>query len=226
MGQPHESDEVEPHGAGGANAASEVGDPAAQADGDELDELDLRSLAWRLGVGLVVMLAGVAALAVVLEDPLTAASAELVSRFGLAGVFFATLFTDTFVLTHEPVLFVAYAGGLGFWPVFFTACTASVLAGPLGWTLGRLLGRHVWVRRWFQRYRIDGFLARYGFWAVTVAALTPFPYSVATWASGAGGVRFTTLMLGSLFRIPKVAFYFSLIVFGWDLLPKLLGLDG
>jgi membrane protein YqaA with SNARE-associated domain len=106
-------------------------------------------------------------------------------------------------------------------PVFVTASAASVLAGPVGWLLGSLLGRFDLVQRMFVRYRISAFLERYGFWAVAVAALTPFPFSLATWASGAARVPLRTVLLGSLFRIPKVLFYFSIIVFGWDLVPML-----
>ena len=181
------------------------------------DELDLRSLLMRVGTGLVVMLVGIATIAILAREPLEVAAGGFVDAFGLLGVFVGVLLTDTFVLTHEPILFVAYAGGLGFWPVFAVASSASVLSGLVGWTLGGLLGRTSPVQRMFDRYKIRTFMEAYGFWAVAVAALTPFPFSVATWASGAAQVPLKTVALGSLFRIPKVMFYFLVIVFGWDM---------
>lgn len=185
---------------------------------DELDGLDMRSLLTRLGVGIVVMFCVVVILAMVAEEPLTAFAEGFVSRFGLLGVFVAVVCTDTLLLTHEPVLLAGYVGGLGFFPVFVVASVASIGAGALGWSLGSLLRNVEWLARFFARYRIQPFLERYGFWAVSVAALTPFPFSVATWSSGAAGIPLSTVMLGSLFRIPKVLFYFSIMVFGWDIL--------
>jgi membrane protein YqaA with SNARE-associated domain len=190
---------------------------ATGAPATDTDDLDLQELIRRVGVGLVVLLIGVAILAVVAKEPLEAAAHGFVDAFGLVGVFVGVLMTDTFVLTHEPILFVGYAGGLGFWPVFVTASVASVSAGFTGWSLGSMLGRFAPVQRLFERYRIRAFLEKYGFWSVAVAALTPFPFSVATWASGAAGVSLKTVMLGSLFRVPKVLFYFGVIIAGWGL---------
>ncbi|MCB9679951.1 MAG: VTT domain-containing protein [Alphaproteobacteria bacterium] len=186
-------------------------------DTADVAEQSMRRLVVQLGIGLVVVVGIVGALAWFLRDPLTAVSQTFVARFGLKGVFTGVLLTDTFALTHEPLLLAAHAGGLAFWPVFATASVASVTAGPVGWLLGAILGRAAFVQRMFARYRIDSFLHRYGVWAIAVAAITPFPYSVATWASGAAGVSFKTVMLGSLFRVPKVLFYFLLIVGSWGL---------
>lgn len=192
--------------------------PAAD---EQVQELEPRVLVRQLAIGLVILLAGVAALAVVLNEPLTAFSEVFVTHFGLAGVFVGVIITDAFVGTNEPLMLFAYAGGLGFMPIFVTASTASVLAGLLGWVLGGLLGRFAYVQNLFVRYKINPFMQRYGFWAVTVAALTPFPFSVATWASGAARVSFWVVFAGSLFRIPKTLFYLGVIVFGWEMVPKL-----
>ncbi|MCB9664693.1 MAG: VTT domain-containing protein [Alphaproteobacteria bacterium] len=180
-------------------------------------DLSLRTMLWRMLIGVVLLFVGALALAVLLQDPLTALSLAFVERFGLLGVGVGVVITDTFMLTHEPLLFAAHAGGLDFWATFGVASGASMLAGLLGWVLGNRLGRLALVQRLFERYRLRAFLQRYGFWAVAIAALTPFPYSAATWASGAAGVSLRTVVIGSLFRAPKVLFYFLLIVVGWDL---------
>lgn len=186
---------------------------------DTDDEVpSLRTLVRQLGVGLVTLVAVVGVLAWSLREPLEAFAEAFTARFGLAGVFVGTLFTDTMMLTHEPLLWAGYAGGLGFWPVFWVTTFASVLAGPVGWLYGRVLGRFGWVQRLFVRHRIPAFLQRYGFWAVAVGAVTPFPYSLVTWASGAARVPLSVVFLGSLFRAPKVMFYFLLIVAGWNII--------
>lgn len=189
----------------------------AEAALDAVDDQRLSVLLRQLAGGVIVMMVLIGALAVVAQEPVELASAWFVERFGLWGVFLGVLVVDTTVFTNEPLLFMAWQGGLGFWPVFVVASTASVLAGPLGWVYGRLLGRSAWIQAVIRRRRIDVFLHRYGFWAVTVAALTPIPFSLSTWASGASGVPLTPVLLGSLFRIPKTMFYFVLMVSGWDL---------
>lgn len=202
-------------------------EPAHDPDGPDLDLVhgddddpevpSLGVLARQLGVGLAALVAGVGVLGWLLREPLTAFANAFTAQFGLAGVFVGTLMTDTMLLTHEPLLWAGYAGGLGFWPVYWTTTVASVLAGPLGWMYGRVMGRSQWVQNLFEKNHLHAFLHKYGFWAVAIAALTPFPYSLATWASGAARIPLSTVLLGSLFRVPKVMFYFLLIVFGWTL---------
>lgn len=184
---------------------------------DPGQDLTVRALLRQLFVGLGVLVVVVGLAGFFLRVPLTVLSESFVDAYGLAGVFGGVMITDTFALTHEPLLFAAYVGGLAFWPVFAAASTASVLAGPTGWAMGHLLGRTAVVQRLFTRYRISPFMHRYGVWAIALAALTPFPYSVATWASGAAGLSLKTVVIGSLFRVPKVLFYFGLIVFGWGI---------
>lgn len=180
------------------------------------EPLAVRSLLWRLAAGLFTLLATVAVLGALMRDPIERASAWFVDQAGLLGVFFMVMLTDTVPLTHEPVLLLGYSGGLGFWKIWAAASAGSVLAGVNGWLLGRWLGRFDFVQHLLVRYRIDVFLQKYGVAAVAVAALTPFPYAVATWASGAARLPFLPLLLGALVRLPKVLIYLSLIAFGWD----------
>jgi len=180
------------------------------------EPIALRPLLWRGIGGLLTLLLGVAALGVVLRRPLEVAAAWFVDTMGLLGVFLAVTLVDTLPLTHEPVLLLAWSGGLSFGAIWAAASAGSVLAGVLGWLVGGRLARFRWVQRAFLRYRITAFLERYGAWAVAVAALTPFPYAVATWAAGAARVPLVPVFLGSLVRILKVLIYLSLIVLGWS----------
>ena len=180
------------------------------------EPIALKSLLWRGSVGLLTLLLGVAVLGIVLRHPLELAAAWFVQTLGLAGVFLAVTLVDSLPLTHEPVLLLAWSGGLSFVAIWGAASAGSVLAGVVGWALGSRLARLDRVTQFFARYRITEFLDRYGAWAVAVAALTPFPYAVATWAAGAARLPLLPVFLGSLVRILKVLIYLSLIVLGWS----------
>lgn len=181
------------------------------------NELSLRRLLRDMAVALIALTAAVGVAAWAFQAPLERVSRWFVERFGLAGVFLGILLMDAMpATTHEPLLFIGYEGGLGYWPVALAGSAASVLSGFLGYGIGVLIGDVPWVRRQFEHYRMYEFYARYGRMAVIVAALTPFPYSFATWAAGATRLSLRELAIGCLFRIPKVFFYFTLIVSVWD----------
>lgn len=192
----------------------EEGDSPAALSAE--DDLRPSVLLRQLAGGLVVMMALVGVLAWVAREPVEAASAWFVGTFGIAGVFVGVLLIDISVFTNEPLLFLGYQGGLGYWSVLAAASAASVLAGPVGWAIGRMIGRSPWVQQQIRSRHIDVFLRRYGFWAVTIAALTPIPYSLATYASGASKVPLAPVLLGSLFRVPKTLFYFELMLASWN----------
>lgn len=184
--------------------------------GDEAASDDVRSLLVRMAVGMGVLLVLVVVLAMTLQEPLLQVSQRFVDAFGIGGVFVGVLLLDMVPMaTHEPLLFFGYTGGLGYWPVMIAASAGSVLSGVLGWYLGGILGRHPRVQALFERYHVVHFFQRYGVAAVAVAAVTPFPFAIATWASGAAGLSFRALLLGALFRVPKVLIYLTLIVVGW-----------
>lgn len=181
------------------------------------DELALSVLVKRLVVGVLVLFAIVIVLSITLREPLELVSAWFVEGLGLAGVLASTFLLDAIPFTtHEPILFFAYSGGLGFWKIFAAASLGSFCSGTLGWALGHTLGWHPRIKRMMLRYKIGPFLHKYGVWAIAVAATTPFPFAIATWGAGAAGVSWRDVLLGSLFRIPKVAFYLTLISVGWS----------
>ncbi len=181
------------------------------------DELALAVLVKRLALGIVVLFSLVVVLSLTLREPLEVVSAWFVDQFGLAGVLASTFLLDAIPFTtHEPILFFAFSGGLGYWKIFAAAATGSFCSGTLGWAIGHGLGWHPRMKRMMLRYRIGPFLHQYGVWAIAVAATTPFPFAIATWGAGAAGVPWRDVLLGSLFRIPKVLFYLTLISVGWS----------
>jgi membrane protein YqaA with SNARE-associated domain len=181
------------------------------------DPLSLRTLLWRLVAGLLTLLVVLVVAGLLVREPVEALASWFVREGGLVGLFVAVTVIDSLPLTHEPVLLLAWSGGLGFWQVWLAASLGSVSAGIVGWTLGGLLGRFAVVKRVFVRYRIAEVFERWGGLAVAVAALTPVPYAVTTWAAGAARVPFLPLLLGCLVRFLKVLIYLSLIVAGWSL---------
>ena len=68
----------------------------------------------------------------------------------------------------------------------------------------------------FERYKIGPFMREYGAYAVAVAAIVPFPYAITTWGAGMSNMKLRDVMLGAIFRYPKVLFYLTLIVLGWN----------
>ncbi len=179
-----------------------------------------RALLARLviGIGLVALTAVV--LAATFRAPIEAFASGLVSRFGGTGVFFAMLIVDSYAvppLSHEPVLFFAHAGGLGFWKVTAIAGTGSFLAGPVGYGIGMLLGRVTAVQRQLDRSGVAHLMGRHGVAVVAIAAVTPIPFSASTYAAGAMRLPFGPFLLVCGLRYPKIATYLGVIAAGWAL---------
>ena len=182
---------------------------------------DVPAVSWLLGrlvIALAVLGVGAWFASTVLEGPIERVSAAFVNEFGLIGVGLGVLTLDAIPGTfHEPLLILAYDGGIRFWTLVFVAGTASWGSGVIGWTCGRLLRRAPFLVRALERYRIGPFMRRYGGRAIALAALTPFPYAITTWGAGATDVPLSTLMLGALVRYVKVALYLGILVYGWTL---------
>ncbi|MEM7448022.1 MAG: VTT domain-containing protein [Myxococcota bacterium] len=151
------------------------------------------------------------------EDFLTVGN-WFVRSFGALGVFFGFLIPDALTVPIPQDAFMAFAlaGGMPFEAVVGAASTGSLVGGSLGWLLGRQLRRTAWYRRVTDRRAIDAeaLMHRYGLQALAVAAVTPLPYSVMCWASGALGVPYAQFILVSLLRILRVAVYLWLIQMG------------
>ena len=168
-----------------------------------------------LGLSLLVLISAVVGF--LSHDVIEAKASTFVDQHGLWGILLATCFTDTFFLFQEPILLVGWTGGLGFWSTAVAASIGSIWGGLNGWLLGRLLGKTPWIAKRINTSSVDAFMRKYGGWAVAVAALTPFPYGVATWASGATHVPLLHVLAGSLLRFPKILVYLWMLTLGWNL---------
>lgn len=90
-----------------------------------------RMLLVRLLVGLVLLVGGVAALGWAFREPMLAVAQGFVDRLGVWGLFFGMFLIDSYAfppLAHEPILFFAHAGGIGFYQVAFLGGLGSFLA--------------------------------------------------------------------------------------------------
>lgn len=181
---------------------------------------DNKRLVVKSVVGLTLLLAVAGLTGLLFREPISAGATWLYERLGLAGLFLGVLITDTspLPLTHEPVLFLGVSAGEDPWRILAVTATASVLAGPVGWSCGRLARRSRRLTHWLQRRfpEVVTFMDEHGAKGVAIAALLPIPFAVSTWLAGLSTVRFGPLCAASLLRIPKTAFYLWLLVAGWS----------
>ena len=180
--------------------------------------IDDRTLIRRTIIGVIIVFGAAAVLAFYAEEPLTRAADLFMERWGAGGLALGVIILDTspFPLINEPILLLAYQGGMSAWDVLLVAGGASVLAGSLGYLYGFILNKIFPVRRWMEERRPNAvaWIHKHGAKGVAVAAVLPIPFSVATWTAGAMGVPWKTVALASLLRIPKTGFYLWLIVTG------------
>ncbi len=169
----------------------------------------------KLFIGFAVLFA-VAVAAIYLFGPaIQKAGTYAVAQFGLVGLVVAVLIIDACPtpLSYVPLMLLALEGGLSVWDVFAFASAASVVAGFIGYGIGRVIG----VPRRFDQWIQDRFpehyplLRRYGAVGVFVAGALPFPFAVGTWSAGAIKSSFRWVGLACLVRIPKTGMYLALL---------------
>jgi len=186
-----------------------------QVAGPRLD----RALLYKMLGGIVGLLAVAAALAFLLEEPITSMASAFVDRFGMWGIAGGVVITDAspIPMTHEPILLIGVSAGIEPLTLWAVAGGASVFAGLVGYGCGALLVSKSRLRAWlFLKYPgFERFMERHGVKGVAVAALLPIPFALATWSAGMTRVGLGRVMLASLLRIPKTGFYMWLIVAGW-----------
>jgi membrane protein YqaA with SNARE-associated domain len=173
----------------------------------------------KTAIGLLILLLFSGACAWVLKDPFISMGEIFLERFGLLGLFVGTLISDTspLPLSHEPLTFIGITAGLPTATLLLTISSASVLAGPIGWTFGRVFLSGTSFSAWLDdRYpEFMGMMRRGGLKAVALAALLPVPFSLATWTAGMLRLPLHKVAVISLLRIVKVGVYFQVLKLGW-----------
>ena len=194
---------------------------------ERAEELDVSDVLWKTLLTFVVLLIGFFALAYFFRPTLLAVGHWFVDNFGRLGVALAYAVPDAFTvpIPADLVAGVAIMGEMSFGSVVVWASIGSLAGGSLGWVIGKFF---VWridaLRvRMETDTKVVPFLKRRGGSVLAFAALTPLPYSLACWASGATGMRFGTFFAISLLRIPRVGLYLWLVLKGVVTSGEMLG---
>ena len=169
-------------------------------------------------VALVAFVLIVGVIGFVFERELTIATAWVVEHIGFVGMCLVLLVSDSLItpMTPDILLIVISRTELAeHWlrHVLILGCI-SVIAGILGWQIGRWLEHYPWAQRMFGDFKDDHreFIRKYGFWAIAMGSITPLPYSVTCWGAGIIGIRWQSVLFASLlFRIPRFIIYYLLL---------------
>lgn len=195
------------------------GAPPSRAETPPLSASDMIFLGVKLLLGLALLGGLVALLAHVLRDEVSSIATTLVTRLGLLGIAAGVFAADS---VNVPVPVQAYqlavvAKGGPQAPALVVMVVASILGGHLGYFLGGRLAHRRWVRRILLRLvrGREHLWERYGYRALLVAAVIPFPYSGLCWFSGLKGVPYRRFVWLMVLRIPKVLLYYAMIRAGW-----------
>lgn len=184
----------------------------------EDDAIEPKKLIRQMMIGLVVLMVGIGIFGQIFNEQLTWLGQGFVERFGGPGVAACFFIPDAVPVpgTHEFCSGFAVLGGMSFWSVMAWATGGSLSGGTVGYFIGRKLGHTAWFERFMhgRGRKAWALVKRYGVWALALGAVSPIPYSVCCWSSGALEMRFWVFFSVSLLRIPRIAFYLWLIQTG------------
>jgi len=181
--------------------------------------LQARQLLIRFFVGVIAIMLLSAILGSVLEEELVAIGQGFVARLGGPGLASCLAIPDAvpFPPVHEFCTGFALVGGMPFWEVVAWGSGGSIGGGAVGFLIGRGLVRTALFQRFIDGRGRDAWesVRRYGAGALALGALSPLPFSICCWASGALRIRPAIFLAVALLRIPRVAFYLWLIQIGF-----------
>lgn len=167
-------------------------------------------------ISLVVLFALFFVVFSLFREPILSFGGSVAKTLGLPGAFLFVYAIDTLVTPMSAdVLFASVSA----WePVSFlaTISVASILAGMTGYWIGRGLNHIPALHKVADGIRRKGgaMVERYGFWAIVLAALTPIPYSLVSWTCGVVRMKYSTFVIGCLFRAPRMVIYYLAIQAG------------
>jgi membrane protein YqaA with SNARE-associated domain len=180
--------------------------------------IDARRLFLSTLVGIVVLFGFAAAVGYWFREPLEAAARAFVDAFGPAGVLVGFFLPDAFTIPIPNDAFSTFGlvGGLSFAEVVVWGTLGSLAGGSTGWWLGVKLRKTRWVGRLLAHKdgSITAAIRQRGAWIVAIAAITPLPYSLASWTAGAVGMPFGHFFAVSLLRVLRVGGALYLIQLG------------
>jgi membrane protein YqaA with SNARE-associated domain len=148
-----------------------------------------------------------------------------ITTYGLSGTFVVAIL-ESFIFPVPTVVMITPATALGWDPFIVTvvATIGSLMGAVVGYLLGRHFGHPVAVKLFKKKNvdKVEKWFERWGAWAVLIAAFSPVPFKVFTWASGIFGLDFRKFMIAA--AIGRFA-QFAIAAYVGDLLgPLILGL--
>ncbi|MFT4974985.1 MAG: membrane protein YqaA with SNARE-associated domain [Myxococcota bacterium] len=177
-----------------------------------------RRLLKQTGVGILSVIMITLVLGQLFDDELKALGFHFVEQFGGLGVAVCCAGPDALPMPppHEVCMAFARLGGMPFWEVVAWATGGSLTGGSIGYFIGRSLAKTSWFQRIIGgRGRLAWeSVQRNGPIALAIGALSPIPYSICCWASGAMNMRLGVFLAVSLLRLPRLAFYLWLVQLG------------
>lgn len=181
-----------------------------------------RRAALSLVLGLLALMAACALLGWLAQGPTEAAGRALLATAGPAGVLLGVTLAEWCPvppLAGEPVLVLAWRGGLPLAQVVALGVAGNLLAAALCYPCGALLRRAGLVERALgaRRAEAEALVARHGPWALVLASFSPLPFATLAWVAGAMRMPLGRYALACAVRIPKVIVYLTVIVAGWRL---------
>ena len=177
-----------------------------------------RQLLTRFFIGVIGIMVISAILGQLFQEELVRIGQGFVEMLGGPGLATCLAIPDAvpFPPIHEFCTGFALVGGMPFWEVVAWGSGGSIGGGVLGFLIGRALVKTALFQRFVQGRGRNAWesVRRYGAAALALGALSPLPFSICCWASGALRLRPAIFLAVALLRIPRVAFYLWLIQIG------------
>ena len=183
-------------------------------------KVQLLKLVFKLVLGAAGLVALVSILGHYFRAELEGMGQSFVERFGYAGIALGTYVADGLHCPVPPQFYMLASIASG-WSEAWTivaVCIGSLAGGITAYSIARKASKLRILQRLLARSqkKVDWLYARYGYWAVAIGSLTPIPYSFLCYVAGAYAMPRRIFFMLSLFRIPKVVFYFYLVKVGWS----------
>ena len=181
---------------------------------------DLKKLLYQTLIGIFGIVILIIFLGHFVKGPISYLSGLFVDTFGILGVGFGILLSDSLpaFMIPDTFLIFAIAGNLEDMPVIAFASIGSLIGGSLSYAQGRYVFPRIHS---FQKFihshdgKLKPYIEKYGMLAVVLAASTPLPYSWMAMLSGSLRMPYPKFMIGSLMRIPRFIIYYYAIKMGW-----------
>ena len=181
---------------------------------------EIRSVILKTGYITIAIIIVFGVLGYLFKPELESAGTWVVGTFGIWGIAIGCLMTDLFTLPIPPdaYLLAGVAAHSPPWIVILAATVGSMLGGIGSYFIGRYFGNRRFAQRLVAPFRAKGtdYINKFGTGAVILAALTPLPFSILCILSGMMGMSFHRLLFASTFRLPRMAMFFLLIEFGFN----------